>query len=89
MLQFRYTCGRHQQIFVDAVKRAGCSDPAKMEGVRRRVLAWFSQRYPRMVLDHFHEGSCLGCEFEARYGNLAEVIRAIETLVNESTGTNI
>lgn len=81
MLTFRYTCQRHQQIFVEAVRSAGCFDPAQMDEVRRRLLAWFSERYPRLVLDHFEQGTCLGCEMEARFGSLNEVIRAIEELV--------
>ncbi len=85
MLQFRYTCERHQQMFIDAVKRAGCSDPAEMDDIRRRLLAWLSARYPRMVLDHFQEGTCLGCELEARFGDgseLGRAMRAIEELVS-------
>jgi len=80
MLQFRYTCERHRQMFVAVVKRAGCSDPAEMDDIRRRLLAWLSARYPRMVLDHFHEGTCLGCELEARFGDASEIDRAIRAV---------
>ena len=85
MLQFRYTCERHQQMFIDAVKRAGCSDPVEMDDIRRRLLAWLSVTYPRTVLDHFQERTCLGCELEARFGDASEIsraIRAIEELVS-------
>jgi hypothetical protein len=85
MLQFRYTCERHQQMFIDAVTRAGCSDPAEMDDIRRRLLAWLSARYPRMVLEHFQEGTCLGCELEARFGDARELeraLRAVEELVS-------
>jgi hypothetical protein len=84
MLQFRYTCARHQQMFIEAATRAGCSDPAEMDDIRRRLLAWLSARYPRLVLEHFHEETCLGCELEARFGHAGEVDRlrgAIEELV--------
>jgi hypothetical protein len=80
MLQFRYTCERHQQVFIDAVKRAGCSDPAEMDDIRRRLLAWLSARYPRMVLEHFQEATCLGCELEARFGDRNELDRAIRAI---------
>jgi len=49
------------------------------------LLAWLSARYPRKVLDHFQEGTCLGCELEARFGDGSELdraIRAVEELVN-------
>ena len=86
MLQFRYTCVRHQQMFMDAATQAGCSDPAELDELRRRVLAWLSARYPRMVLEHFHEGTCLGCELEARFGDASELARlrgVIEELVRK------
>lgn len=85
MLAFRYTCQRHQQMFIDAVQRAGCADPGAMDDVRRRLLAWFSQRYPRLVLDHFHLETCLGCEVEARFGSLRDIGQAIEHIVNRPT----
>jgi hypothetical protein len=37
-----------------------------------------------MVLDHFQEGTCLGCELETRFGDGSEfdrAIRATEELV--------
>jgi len=88
MLQFRYTCARHQQMFIEAATRAGCRDPAEMDDIRRRLLAWLSARYPRMVLEHFHEGTCLGCELEARFGDASELERlrgAIEEMVSTKT----
>lgn len=86
MVQFRYTCARHQQKFVDVVTRAGCTDPAKMDQLRRRILAWLSARYPRMVLEHFQEATCLGCELEARFGDNSElerVLRVLEEMVKD------
>jgi hypothetical protein len=65
MLQFRYTCARHQRVFIEAAKRGGCHDLEKMDEVRRKTLAWLSVRFPRMVLNHFNEDSCLGCKLEA------------------------
>jgi hypothetical protein len=65
MLHFRRTCSRHQQAFIEAAKRGGCYDPAKMDVVKRRTLAWLSIKFPRMVLDHYNEKSCLGCKLEA------------------------
>jgi hypothetical protein len=80
MLQFRYTCALHQRLFIDAVKRSGCHDPEKMDEVRRKTLAWLSIRFPRMVLDHFNESSCLGCKLEQSGVGLEELGRVITRL---------
>jgi hypothetical protein len=80
MLHFHYTCALHQRMFIDAVKRGGCHDPAKMDEVRRKTLAWLSIRFPRMVLDHFNESSCLGCKLEWSGVGLEELGRVITGL---------
>ncbi len=85
MVSFQYTCLRHQQWFINVATRAGCSDPAKMEDVRRQMRAWFSRRYPRLTLDHFRLGSCLGCDTETLFGNLNEIEQAILELVSVRT----
>jgi hypothetical protein len=86
MLGFRYVCGRHQQLFVDAVERAGCRDPERMEEVRRRLLAWFSENYPRMVLDQFNRRGCLGCAIEAAHIDPGAMRQAIRDLVRAVEG---
>jgi hypothetical protein len=83
MLQFRYTCALHQRMFIDAVKRGGCHDPEKMDEVRRKTLAWLSLRFPRMVLDHFNEASCLGCKLERSGVGLEELGRVITKLATD------
>jgi hypothetical protein len=80
MLHFRHTCPRHQQAFMGAAQRGGCDDPAKMEVVRRKMLAWLSAKFPRMVLDHFNEKSCLGCKLEATHVDLKEIERVFSEL---------
>jgi hypothetical protein len=80
MLSFRYTCARHQRVFIEAAKRGGCYDLTKMDEVRRRTLAWLSVRFPRMVLDHFNEDSCLGCKLDACGMGTAEVESVITEL---------
>jgi hypothetical protein len=80
MLHFRHTCSRHQQAFIEAAKRGGCDDPAKMEVVRRKMLAWLSAKFPRMVLDHFNEESCLGCKLESNHVDLKEIERVFSEL---------
>jgi hypothetical protein len=80
MLQFRYTCPRHQLVFIEASKRGGCFDLEQMDEVRRKTLAWLSVRFPRMVLDHFNEGSCLGCKLESNGVGVEGVERAITEL---------
>jgi hypothetical protein len=83
MEKFRFTCARHEQRFRDLVARAGCTDPAKREELGRKTLAWISTRYPRHVLDHFNEGSCLGCKLEAAHVDLAEIERRITDLAKK------
>lgn len=34
-------------------------------------------------MDHFHGGTCLACEFEARFGSVREVQAAVEELAKE------
>ncbi len=83
MLRFRFTCERHQRAFIEAVQSAGCFDPAQMDEVRRRMLAWFSRHYPSLVLNHFRDQTCLGCEFEARFPNTREALEAVKGLTRE------
>ncbi len=85
-LGFRFTCPRHQRVFIETVQSAGCFDPTQMDEVRRRVLAWFSRHYPSLVLDHFRDETCLGCEFEARFQNVREVLGAVKALTTELLG---
>ena len=83
MEKFRFTCARHELRFRDLVARAGCTDPAKREELGRKTLAWISTRYPRHVLDHFNEGTCLGCKLEAAHVDLAEIERRITELAKK------
>ena len=80
MLQFLYTCPRHQQTFIEITTRAGCCDPEKMDAVGRKALAWLAPKFPSAVLDHFNERSCLGCKLEANGINTKEIERVIAEL---------
>ncbi len=82
MLHFRHTCSRHQQAFIESAKRGGCRDPADIEVVRRKTLAWLSAKFPRMVLDHYNEETCLGCKLEANHVDLKVIERVIIELAN-------
>jgi hypothetical protein len=73
MLRFRYTCARRRQIFIEAVKRGGCYDLTRMDENRRKMLAWLAVRFPRMMLDHLNEDSCLGCKLETKGMGTREV----------------
>jgi hypothetical protein len=83
MLRFRYTCARHQRDFVAATQRAGCFNLSHIDQIRRRVLAWMSARFPRLVFEHFSEESCLGCKLEASGIPLTEVQSVIMELAEE------
>jgi hypothetical protein len=82
MPDFQYTCVRHRELFFDLVSRGGGCDPARLDDVRRKMLAWLSARFPRMVLDHFNERSCLGCKLEASALDTTEVERAMAELLH-------
>jgi hypothetical protein len=77
MLHFRHTCSRHQQAFIESAMRGGCLDPAEMEVLRRKTLAWLSAKFPRLVLDHYNEETCLGCKLEAYRVDLKVIERVI------------
>jgi hypothetical protein len=80
MLQLRHTCTRHQRAFLDAATRGGCQNDKNLEAVRRKTLAWLSIRFPRMVLDHFNEESCLGCKLELCGMGQEEIERVVADL---------
>lgn len=78
--KFRYTCLRHQALFFDAAAKAGITDPGQLDLLRKRLLAWLSNEYPRMVLDHYARGSCIACDLEAAGIGLDDMRRALESL---------
>jgi hypothetical protein len=80
MRDLGYTCARHQQMFVEIVRRGGCFGRTRTHDLRRKTLAWLAVRFPRMVLDHFNEGSCLGCKLESNGLDVAEIERVITGL---------
>ena len=77
MLAFQYVCPPHRQRFIATVQQEGCRDPAAMEQVRRLLLAWLSERYPRLVLESFNAESCMGCALNAACIDLAEMYAVI------------
>ncbi|HWI28570.1 MAG TPA: hypothetical protein VN668_16470 [Stellaceae bacterium] len=83
MLRFRYTCLRHQEAFVAAAHRAGCRELEKMDEIRRKTLAWLSARFPRLVLEHFNEESCIACKLEANGFDTHEVERVVSDFARE------
>ena len=83
MLGFKYACQKHQQMFIDAVTREGCRNPEEMEKVRRRLLAWLSEKYPRLVFDQFNNEACLGCAVEEAHIDLRPIYDAIHRIVQE------
>jgi hypothetical protein len=84
VLAFRYVCARHRAQFIEAVAREGCRDPAAMEQVRRRLLAWLSQTYPRLVLETFNTECCMGCGLDAWCIDLADMYAAIARFAREA-----
>ena len=79
VLGFRYVCAPHRERFIEVVRQEGCHDPAAMEQVRRQLLAWLSERYPRLVLDHYNDESCIGCGLAASCIDLSDMYAAIRS----------
>jgi hypothetical protein len=79
VLRFRYVCAQHRERFIEVVRQEGCHDAAAMEQVRRLLLAWLSERYPRLVLDHYNAESCIGCGLAASCIDLSDMYAAIRS----------
>ena len=75
MLEFHYVCERHRAIFIELARGGGCEDPAQWEKVRMRLLRWFSETYPALVLEQFNARACIGCGLVAACVDLEEVRR--------------
>jgi hypothetical protein len=74
---FQFVCPPHRQRFIELVEGEGCRDRAAMEQVRRLLLAWLSERYPRLVLESFNSESCMGCALNAACIDLTDMYAAI------------
>ena len=72
-------------MFIEAARRGGCRDSHEVDAVRRKTLAWFSVKFPRMVLDHFNEDNCLGCKLETSGVGLDELERVVVDLAASLT----
>ncbi|HUJ96620.1 MAG TPA: hypothetical protein VLV85_00170 [Stellaceae bacterium] len=81
MFGFVHICQRHQQIFSDAVARAGCTDPDDIAKVRAKAFAWFSAKYPMLVLEHYSNGTCVGCTYEKTNFDRTLIYDAIHAIV--------
>jgi hypothetical protein len=86
MVRFRYTCPRHQALFLEALREEGCTDPAKMDEARRMVLSWLSEKYPRIVFEHFARESCIGCDFEAARLGLDDIAERLRQVARKLAG---
>ena len=85
MVAFRYVCETHRQRFIEVVEGEGCHDLAAMEQVRRLLLAWLSERYPRLVLDSYNTESCMGCALNAACIDLTDMHALIHRLAREAS----
>jgi hypothetical protein len=92
MYGFVHICQRHQQIFADAVARAGCTNPEEIAKVRSKLFAWFSAKYPMLVLEHYSKGACAGCTYEKTNFDrtlIYDAIRAIVARVRAEASSSI
>ena len=83
MLKFRFTCPRHQALFIEILRQEDCGDPVKMDEARRMLLSWLSEKYPLLVLEHFAHARCIACEFEAAGLSLDDVVARLRDLARE------
>ena len=77
MVAFRFVCPEHRRRFIEVVEGEGCRDPEAMEQVRRRLRAWLSEHYPRLVLDSYNSESCMGCALNAACIDLTDMYAVI------------
>jgi hypothetical protein len=84
VLRFRYVCAAHRARFIETVQQEGCLDPAAMEQVRRLLLAWLSQTYPRLVLDSYNSEGCMGCALNAACIDLTDMYAVIRRFAREA-----
>jgi hypothetical protein len=69
-LNWRFTCERHQQLFISALECAGVGTAAEMETIRRHFSAWLAEQYPHTFIHHMNAERCIGCDLEAAHINL-------------------
>jgi hypothetical protein len=84
VVAFRYVCPTHRQRFIEVVQGEGCREPAAMEQVRRLLLAWLSETYPRLVLDSYNSESCMGCALNAACIDLSDMFAVIRRFAREA-----
>jgi hypothetical protein len=82
MFGFVHCCQRHQQIFAEVAARAGCTDPEEIAKVRAKAFAWFSAKYPMLVLEHYSNGTCVGCTYEKTNFDKTAIYDAIRVIVS-------
>ena len=70
-LRWRFTCERHQRLFIWAMERGGLVDAADMEWVRRHFSVWLAEQYPRIFIDHMNGERCIGCDLEDAHIDLS------------------
>jgi hypothetical protein len=82
MFGFVHSCQRHRQMFADTVARVGCTDPEEIAKVRCRLFAWFSAKYPMLVLEQFSNAACIGCAYEEAKFDTTPIYDAICVMVS-------
>jgi hypothetical protein len=68
-------------MFVYAVTQERIFEPERMEQIRRRLLAWLSEKYPRLVLEQFNAEACIGCAIEKAHIDTGDMRDAIRIMV--------
>jgi hypothetical protein len=88
-LQWRLACARHQEAFVQALRRAGIEDEADMELIRQRFLAWWSLEAPAVYFEIVSTRSCGGCVAEARNLDSGRGIAKLKELASELLASRV
>jgi hypothetical protein len=82
-LHWRFTCERHQQLFIWALQRGGLAAAEDMERVRRHFSVWLAEQYPRLFIDHMNAERCIGCDLEAAHIDLSTLFPKILELARK------
>lgn len=76
-LNWRFTCERHQQLFIWAMRCGGAATAQDMELIRRHFSVWLAEQYPRIFIHHMNAERCIGCDLESEHINLSTLLPKI------------
>jgi hypothetical protein len=88
-LEWRLACARHQEAFVQALRRAGIEDEADMQLIRQQFLAWWSLEAPVVYFEIVSTRQCGGCVAEARNLDLTRGLAKLHELARALVASRV